>query len=168
MLSRIAIGGSVLVLAAIALPADVLASHGKAGLWETTTTNESAPEMSLPPEALAAMKAHGVKIPDHRSFTSQYCMTAEEVASDQPPPMRGHECKLSSSTIVGQTFSADMVCSGAVQGTSHFSVTYDSPEHFAGESEFTGHEGNQPFNAKNKFEGRWISADCGDVEPSER
>jgi hypothetical protein len=160
---RFAVVGGVVVLSVVALPA--LASHGKAGLWETTTMNENTSQMALPPEALAQMKAHGIKLPESHAFTSRYCMTAEEVATDAPPPMRGHECKLTSSKIEGQTFSADMACSGVVQGTSRFSVSYDSAEHYSGQSEFTGSEGGQPFHSKNRFDGRWISSDCGDVKP---
>lgn len=160
---RFAALSGVVILSAVALPA--LASHGKAGLWETTTTNDNAPQMALPPEALAQMKAHGVKLPESRAFTSRYCMTAEEVATDAPPPMRGRECKLTGTKIAGQTFSADVACTGTVQGTSHFSVSYDSAEHYSGESEFTGSEGGQPFHSKTRIEGRWIASDCGDVMP---
>jgi hypothetical protein len=153
----------VVIVGAFALPA--LASHGKAGLWETTTTNENATQMALPPEALAQMNARGMKLPESRAFTSRYCMTAEEVAADAPPPMRGNACKLTGTKIVGQTFSADVTCTGTVQGTSHFSISYDSAEHYSGESEFTGSEGGQPFHSKTRIEGRWISPDCGDVKP---
>jgi hypothetical protein len=163
--------GSYVLVSALAalfvLPSAAYASHGKVGLWETTTTPDTGNAPAIPPEALAQMKAHGIKpsASSGRSFTAQFCMTAEEVNSETPPAMKNNPCKMTSSKTVGQTFSADMVCSGALQGTSHFTVTYDTPEHYKGRSEFNGRNSGHPFHSATAFEGRWLKADCGNVKP---
>ena len=131
-------------VALMLLPVSALAGHGKAGLWQATMTSD--------------MSAKG--------FTSKFCMTQAMVNYDKPPAMQGNNpCKMVSSKTVGQTYSADMVCSGQMQGTSHFTVTYDRPEHYNGESDFKGSVSGHPFNSKTNFEGKWLQADCGSVKP---
>src|ERR1041385_263359 len=83
-----AAAGAAIVL--VAVPA--IASHGKAGLWDVTiTTNMGGagmPDMSrLPPEAQAAMRAHGVMM-NGNAMSVQHCMTQAEVDRTGPLPMR--------------------------------------------------------------------------------
>lgn len=159
---------AALATGALALPLAALASHGKAGLWEVTT-RMSMPNMSanIPPEAMARMKAMGMSMPGgNQTFTSQHCMTAEEVAQDTPPtPRRNTGCAMSNLSHDGHTFTADLVCSGAdAQGRGHVAVTYDSDEHYAGTYAFNGSMQGHPQNITSNFEGRWISADCGSLK----
>src|SRR5579862_6038179 len=151
---------------AVAVPV-AFASHGKAGLWEITT-HMSMPGMSanIPPEALARMKAMGMAMPGgDQSFSSQICMTAAQVAQDQPPPTRSTKnCTVSNLKHDGHTITADMTCSGEMQGTGHYEATYDSDEHYSGSYSFTGTAHGHPGNMSSNFEGRWISADCGSVK----
>lgn len=161
---RVVISGAGLALAVAAVPA--IASHGKVGLWNVTVTMQMAgmpgmPDMSkLPPEAQAAMRAHGVTMNGH-TITATHCMTAEEVNSDTPPDMSRHkECKMTNVRAGGQSLSADMVCSGNMQGTGHLDISFDSPEHYTGKSSMTGTIDGRPVNNVTTFEGRWVSADC--------
>jgi hypothetical protein len=75
------------VAALMLAPGAALAAHGKAGLWNITTSIGGMPNVQLPPEALAKMKEMGVKMPSARSFASQICMTQAEVDSDKLPPV---------------------------------------------------------------------------------
>src|ERR1700722_17664361 len=61
------------------------ARHGKAGLWDISTTMDMA--MTMPPEALAQMKKAGVAMPTAQTFKTQICMTEAQVESDTPPQM---------------------------------------------------------------------------------
>ena len=151
---------------ALVLPEAAFASHGKAGLWEATTTID-ANMPAIPPEALAQMKAHGIKPPSGQghSFTTQFCMSQADVDSDKPPAMKDNLCKVTNMKTAAQSYSADLVCSGDLQGTSHFMVSYDTPEHYKGQSEFSGTAGGQPMHNVTKFEGHWLKADCGAVKP---
>lgn len=132
-------------VAFMALPGSALASHGKAGLWETMVTPEGAP----------------------KGFSTKICMTQADVNNDKPqmPTQPNNPCKVTSSKVVGQTYSAETACSGQMVGTSHFEITYDKPEHYAGHSVFNGTVGGQKFSSNTKFEGKWLKADCGDVKP---
>ncbi len=154
------------VLGAAALPIAALAAHGKVGLWEITT-RMSMPGMmaQIPPDQLARMQAMGVHMPDGQAITTQHCMTASEVAADKPPPMRNaRDCTMSNMTHDAHGFSADMICTGEMEGHGHVSVSYDSDEHYAGNYSFTGTAQGHPQSMTTSFEGKWISPDCGTVK----
>lgn len=158
-------GAGVAALVLAAVPA--IAGHGKAGLWGVTVTMNMAgmPDMSkLPPEAQAAMRAHGVTMGGGHTMTVQHCMTQAEVDANKPPPMRNQkDCKMTNIKAGGQTFSADMVCTGEMNANGHFDIAYDSPEHYTGKVSFTGTQDGHPINSTTTMEGRWVSADCKGV-----
>jgi Protein of unknown function (DUF3617) len=157
-------GSGLAALALIAAPA--IASHGKVGLWSVTVTMNmpGMPDLSsLPPQAQAAMRARGMTMNGH-TMTVQHCMTQEEVNAIKPPPMRGgQDCKMSNLKTAGQSFSADLVCSGEMNATGHFEISYDSAEHYTGKSTISGTENGHPINSTTTMEGRWVSADCKGV-----
>lgn len=136
-------GASVLIIAVMTGPA--LADHGKVGLWQVTTTVKTAGAAQ-------------------RSFSSEHCMTAQEVKSQEfPQNSENKMCKLTGQRAVGKTLSAQMVCTGQEKGTGKFTVTYDSDTHYTGSLAMTTEAGGQTMNMTNTFEGKWVSADCGKV-----
>lgn len=166
MFSRKLVVRAVLGLSILALPVAAFAGHGKVGLWQITT-RMNMPNMmaSIPPEQLARMEAAGVHMPNNQSFSSQHCMTAEEVNADKPPPMRGtKDCTMANVTHDAHSLSMDVVCKGEMDGKGHLTVTYDSDEHYSGSYAFTGMAHDHPASMTNSFEGKWISADCGSVK----
>ena len=156
------IGLSALLVLA---PGAALAAHGKAGLWNVSTSM-NMPNMQVPPEALAQMKKMGVKMPSARTVTSQMCMTQAEVDSDKPPPMRNDTgC---TTHIVSQTASsmtAEMVCSGEMKGNGQMQISYSGSEHYAGSYNFKGNTSGQPMNMSSTFKGDWVKTDCGALKP---
>jgi hypothetical protein len=160
-----AIGYAAVAIGVVALPLAAVASHGKAGLWDITVSMrmDSAPQ--IPPDQLAKMKAMGIIVPNGNTMTVQHCMTAAEVAADKPPQMqRNKNCSMQNIKTSGGVYSADMVCSGAdMTGNGHFQVTYDSDSHYAGEMTFSGTSHGHPAAMTNSFEGKWVSASCGNV-----
>ena len=158
---------SVGLVVAVAVPLGALASHGKVGLWEITS-HVNMPNMSanIPPEALARMKAMGMAMPDNQTFTSQHCMTAEEVASEKAPtPRNSSDCMMSNVGHDAHNFTADMTCNTErVQGQGHVAVNFDSDAHYTGTYTFNGTAQGHPQNMTYNFEGRWIGADCGGVK----
>lgn len=152
-------------LALLATPA-ALAAHGKVGTWEVTVKMGGAgmgamPDMSkLPPEAQARMKAHGMQMSGAGGMTTKVCMTAEQVNSDKPPMTHHGECEAQNVKISGNTFNADIVCKGKMNGKGHIEVTYDSPEHYSGHQTMTMNMNGQQMNHDMTMEGRWISATC--------
>lgn len=147
----------------VLIPAIAIASHGKAGLWEVTTTVSMPAMPQMSSAQMAQMQAMGMRMPMGHAMTVRRCMTAEEVASDRPPP-RSKDCTFSNIKVDGHTFSGDETCTGEVVGEGHFSMTYDSDEHYTGTSTMNGTANGHPANMNASFEGKWISADCGSVK----
>jgi len=158
------------VIAIATVPVTAIAGHGKAGLWSVTTNMGGMPQMQMPqmtPEQMQQMQAMGVHMPQSgpHGMTTQYCMTEAEVNADGPPPSLQKQCKMENMHVTGNTMSADMVCTGEMQGRGHMTVTYDGPEHYSGKMAFTGSAGGQTRNVTDTFDGKWLSPNCGSVKP---
>jgi hypothetical protein len=154
-------GGIVLLMTVV--PGLALAAHGKAGLWEITTTTNMPNMPQMSPAQIAQMQAMGMHMPMGQAMTVQHCMTASEVASDSLRPAR-NDCTYSNVKLVGHTFSGDEICHGNFEGQGHFSVTYDSDEHYSGSTSMSGSANGHMMSVSNSFEGKWVSADCGGVK----
>ncbi len=139
-----------------------LASHGKVGEWSVTVTmggGEKFPDMTkMPADVQARMKTMGMTS-NGNSMNIDHCMTAEEVANDTLMT-QDKTCKLSNQKVTGHTMSADMTCSGQINGSGHFSVTYDSDTHYTGEMIVDGTSNGQVVHHDQKFDGRWVAATC--------
>ena len=160
---KMLIGLSAAALALV--PGAALAAHGKAGLWNVSTTM-NMPNMQIPPEAMAQMKKAGVAMPTAQTFTSQICMTQAEVDSDKPPPMKNDTgC---TSHMVSQTASsmqAEMACTGEMKGNGQMQISYSGAEHYVGSYNFRGSMKGHPMDMSSSFKGDWVKADCGAVKP---
>lgn len=167
-ISKQVVIGGIAAFGLVGVAGVALASHGKAGLWDVTITMggnaAKMPDISkLPPEAQARMKAMGMSM-NGNTMNVQHCMTAQEVAVDKPPTdTHNKDCTVTNSKITGHTMSADMTCHGDFSGTGHMQFTYDSDTHYSGEVSMTGTAAGHPTTQDNKFEGKWVSADCGAV-----
>ena len=147
-------------------PGVAFAGHGKAGLWNVSTTMNMG-GMQMPPEAMARMKEMGMKMPSAQTFSSQICMTQAEVDSDKPPPMGRNDSGCASHIVsqTGASVTAEMVCNGEMKGTGHMQIAYSSPEHYAGSYNFKGMMHGREINTTSSFKGDWMKADCGAVTP---
>jgi hypothetical protein len=148
------------VVAAALAAGPAAADHGKAGLWNVTVTRNMAgmPDMpKLPPEAQAAMRAHGM---GGHSMTVQHCMTPQEVKDDHPHMRNEQACKMSNVKTGAGLFSADLSCSGMMQGSGRVEFVFDSPEHYSGKQSMTGTSQGHPVNETTTFDAHWVGADC--------
>ena len=164
--SRTVMIGAAALAAVIAVPMVALASHGKAGLWSVTVTVHMSGMPQIPPAERAKMKQMGIKIPgSDNTLTTKHCMTEAEVKADSFKAMqrRNKHCKVTNQKIEGQRMTADMVCTGEMQGQGHIAVTYHNAEHYTGRMTFTGTTHGHQTNVTDTFEGHWLSADCGNV-----
>lgn len=155
-----------LSVAALLLSSGIaFAGHGKAGLWNVSTTMNTA--MQMPPEAMEQMKKMGMKMPSARTFASQICMTQAEADSDKLPPMGKNESGCTSH-LVSQTSSsmtAQTVCNGEMKGSGQMQISYSGAEHYIGSYSFKGNMSGQPIDTNSSFKGDWVKADCGAVKP---
>jgi Protein of unknown function (DUF3617) len=159
---KLLIGASVGLLL---IPGVALAGHGKAGLWNVTN-NMSMPNMQIPPEAMAQMKAMGMKMPGAHSVTYQICMTQADVDSNELPKMRKEDgCTAHVTSQTGSSMAADMVCNGEMKGSGQMQVSWSGAERYSGSYHFKGVVEGHPVESSSNFHGDWVKADCGDVKP---
>ncbi|MEJ1969978.1 MAG: DUF3617 domain-containing protein [Rhizomicrobium sp.] len=126
------------------VPAAALAAHGKVGLWSSTTT------VTMPGMQGMAPQTH----------TATYCMTAAQVNSDSPAGERNPSCTYQNIHIDGHAYSADMVCTGQLNATGHFSSTYDSDTHYTATVSIQ----TNGMAMTNQIDGKWLKADCAGAE----
>ena len=72
-------------------------------------------------------------------------------------------CAMSNVSYKSGAMSADMTCTGAFTG--HMQFVWDSDEHYTGEMSMTGTSGGRSVTRSQKFEGRWLSAQCPAQHP---
>lgn len=160
--SKAALAAWASLLAVAALPLAAWAGHGKAGLWHITVTMGGA-QSRISAADMARMKAMGIDVGNNHTISTQRCMTQKEVNSDALSDMQQLDagCTLTNKQHNGQTYSADMVCTGErMQGKGHFVISYDSPEHYTARMNFSGTAQGQPANVTNYYDGRWVSPHC--------
>lgn len=154
----------LIVGAALLAPAPALAGHGKAGLWNVTSTTSMA--MAMPPEVAARMKGMNMTLPP-QTHVSQMCMSQAEVDSGAPPHIdqaaTGCTTKVVSASAAGMT--AVMTCTGRMKGTGQVQVTYSGAEHYTGSYSFKGTVEGNATDMTTRFKGDWVKADCGAIRP---
>lgn len=163
MKMRIAAVGLSSVLL-VGMSSQALALHAKPGEWQVTVKMDMAGMPQIPPEQLAKMRAMGIHVPmGGDAVTVTHCMTPSEAAMDKIPTMsKEHEkyCSMQNLKTVADGMSADMVCTGKVQGSGHMQVRFDSPEHYAGKVSMNIVADGRPMNSTTAFDAKWLSADC--------
>jgi hypothetical protein len=143
-----------------------LAGHGKAGLWNVSTTM-AMPAMQMPPEAMEKMKAMGMKM-GSQTMTSQICMTAAQVAADAPVAMPQNQmgCTSNITSNTASAVTAEMVCNGRMKGRGLMRISWSGDSHYEGSYSFKGDVQGHAMESSSSFKGDWVKADCGTVKPS--
>ena len=143
---------------------------GKAGLWNITTTmnfGAGMPQMpQMTAEQMEQMRRMGVQMPAMmlgKPVTTQRCVSPQDAASSRPPAVTrdGDKCEMQNFQTRGRTITADMVCTGDMNGKGDLQFTYDSDEHYTGLVDFKGTAQGHSANMKITFDGKWLRANCG-------
>lgn len=155
--------GGALILAPVA----AMAAHGRAGLWTVTSTMEMPGMPALPPQAMEMMKSRGMPMPG-QPFTTQMCMTQDQVNADKPPAMRNQDvsCETKVLSSSASAMHTQVTCKGKVNGTGDMQMTWRGTDHYESNYTFQGTaEGGRPQNMKQHSVGDFVKADCGSVKP---
>ena len=158
--------GIVLGLGAAALPCLILraadiAAYLKPGLWQTTTSVQTAGGLpmseadlaQLPPEKRAqfeaAMKAAMAESAQPHTFVA--CMTAEQLRRQLAFNFQDNPgCK---------------TCGGASQRTTTARFQATSPEEITGETQITMIKAERRLTSRGSIHSKWLGSDCGHVKP---
>ena len=151
----------------LALAALAWSQGMKAGLWETTSTMtwQQSPfqGMNLPPAAAQALGGG--------THTAQVCVTQEEINKfGTVPPQIGHQCQLTDISITASGMTANLTCSGQMNGSGTVTASWADSTHTTGKVHFTGTMQMGPNSAPVEWTTEWSSvyksADCGSVKPA--
>jgi len=154
--------GTALILAPVA----AFAAHGRAGLWTVTSTMEMPDMPQMPPQALEMMKARGMPMPG-QPFTTQMCMTQDQVNADKPPSMSNNDVSCDTK-ILSQSPGAmhtQVTCKGKVNGVGDMQIAWRGTDHYEGTYSFKGTADGRPQNMNTRYTGDFVKADCGSVKP---
>ena len=158
----------LIAAAVILVPAAAFAGHGKAGLWNVTSSMQMANMPQMPPEAMAMMKSRGMSMPGMgQPMVTQLCMTQEQVNGDVPPAMnRSENCTAKVLSQTGNSMKSEVTCHGRMEGMGHAEMTWRGNEHYEGTYNFNGTMEGRPQNISTRYSGDFVKADCGKVKPA--
>jgi hypothetical protein len=160
---------SALIAASLVLvPAAAFAAHGRVGLWTITSTMQMSNAPQIPPEALAMMKARHLPIPNSgEPFTTQMCMTQEQVNADKPPAMnnRNESCDTKVLNQSPALMEAEITCHGRMTGVGHLKISWRGSDHYEGMYNFKGTMQGHPQEMTTHYTGDFVKTDCGSVKP---
>lgn len=141
----------------------------KPGLWEGSVKMDLSSVMAnLPPETAEQMKAMGIELPTGTAIKTQFCLTPEQATKNVVPQVSDPQsgCHVVDSKRSGDTLTANVQCDGAMKGTGSMDVKLLTAESYTGSMKFTGQSDQGiPLDLTNEFSGKWVSANCGAVEP---
>ena len=161
---------SVIATVLVLAPAAALAAHGKPGLWNISSTMQMANMPQMPPEAMAMMKARGMKMPGMGGgpTVTQICMTQDQVNADKPPAMSRHEenCTTKVLSQTATSVAAETTCHGRMDGVGHSQISWRGNDHYEGSYSFKGMAEGHPQDMSTHFTGDFVKADCGSVKPT--
>jgi hypothetical protein len=154
------LAGTAVLAACANAPSGPTAVQRKPGLWEVTTQLhfvQGEPPMS--PDQLEKAK---------QPLTTKVCVTPEQAARrDSPIYSSVAGCQLQNTKYADDTFKGDLSCDRPeMHGAGSVEAVFSSNESYSGSFHFTGTSqqlGTVEMN--NRFSGRWLGTDCGDVKP---
>jgi hypothetical protein len=142
------------------------------GLWEVSSTIDLGGQMpgmdmsKMTPAQQAQMAAAMRGMMGAHTTTTKSCMTREKfnkqnfVAGEQS----GMDCKQTFTKNTATVLEGNVSCTGtrSMTGTMHFDAT--SPTAFNGTMKSATSERGQTMTANVAMSGKWLGADCGDVQ----
>lgn len=145
---------------------------GQGGQMAAAMKEAQAAMASMPPEQRKMMEQmmaqQGVSF-DASGQKIRICMTPEDVARDEIPAAQ--EGCTQNATRSGNTWTVTFQCparNGQPATSGRGTVTQQSSTAYSGDFTTTTQVNKKPEQVTMKTQGRWISADCGNVKPARR
>lgn len=174
--SRIILGVAWAALPLLAGHAADIAPGVNPGLWETTTSVQtaggqewSAAELAQLPaqeraQFEAAMKSGAAQSAQAHTFTS--CLTSEQLRKDLTFNFEHNPaCKRTVVPLSASSWEIHEVCGGAAQRTATARFQAPNPAEISGETVVTFIKGEHRLTSKASVHSKWLGANCGNVKP---
>ncbi len=172
---------SALALLLLAAAPLACAQTQAAGLWEHNFTIKSddgkmdaaMAQMqqqlaAMPPERRAQVEAmmasRGVKLGAHGT-SAKYCISKEQAAKPAEPRLSSADCTRQDVTRSGNTVKFKFECSKPQPVTGDGEMTFAGDKAYSGRSNIVTQVRGQPQQMSMEMNGKWLSADCGDIKP---
>jgi hypothetical protein len=181
MLSRRATCLALSLSVAAVLPAfgaDSPSFKVKTGLWQMTTDSERSGAPPIPAEALqrltpdqrARLEANFQRSLGPRHGVTQHCVTQADIDKgfEGMSDMGGGQCTRTVTERSGTVRAGTFTCTGRENSSGSYRFEATSAEAVVGSWNATIGEAGQTMNMKAALQGKWLSADCGDVKPREQ
>ena len=140
----------------IAISAAVSAQTRKPGLWEVTTT------MTFQQPSGAAGSPH----------TTEVCVTREQLDKYGAITPQSAGCQVTNVTKKATSITADMVCTGRMDGKGALEASWADADHATTKVHFTGTmkvlTDSKPVEWTSNSSYTFKSADCGSVKPADQ
>jgi hypothetical protein len=146
------------------------------GLWEVTTVSQTSGQMPVPEEMLAkmspeqrariqeAMKQVMERAREPRVFKE--CITAQQIRDGLRKAMMDREsCKRTVVSSSATLLEMHEECTGRQQSTGTYRFEAPDPGTMHGTIDMVMTRGTHAMNVKGHIDGKWLSADCGNVKP---
>lgn len=157
------------IATALLVPGMARAGHIAPGTWTVTATVDTGAIVSqIPQNILAKLSAMGIALPQgSQNFSVQQCVTPLQAATDTPPVIADHGsgCAPRNIHFAGSTLTADLICTGRVQGKGSAMAVFSTPEHFTGTYSFTGSSHGKTLSVNNNVSGDLTSHECAAPSP---
>jgi hypothetical protein len=153
-----------------------IAAYLKPGLWQTTTSVQTAGGLpmseadlaQLPPEKRAqfeaAMKAAMAESAQPHTFVA--CLTAEQLHRQLAFNLQDNPgCKRTVVATSASRWEMHETCGGASQRTTTARFQATSPEEITGETQITMIKAERRLTSKGSIHSQWLGSDCGHVKP---
>jgi len=95
------------------------------------------------------------------------CVTQQEINDgfDKLDRMSQGQCSQTVTASTPTLREGRLQCKGATTGSGTYRFEAPTPESVSGSWDMTAGDANNTMNVKNTFQGKWLSADCGDIKP---
>jgi hypothetical protein len=164
------------VAAMAALVSTAAHAQSKAGLWENTSTMkmegmQQPQQPQIPPDVLAKMQAQGMKMPTFSSngmtTKAKVCVTQETIDKwGGPQPHTDKDCSVNNVQRSSGGFSADIVCTGHMNGKGSVKATHVDSTHTTMAMHFSGtSDKGKPVEWNMEGSAVFLGTSCGDVQP---
>jgi hypothetical protein len=181
MTIRIRTLSALLLGAALALP--VAAQSIKPGLWETTTQLSSgngrmqaalaemqkqlaamSPEQRQMMEQMMAKQGVQLSAAGDGAMRVRMCITREMAERAELPIQQHGDCTQRRSPISGGMMTMSFSCQNPrVDGEGE--VAFSGNTSYHAKMKVTTYAGNQPDTTTSELTGKWLAADCGNIQP---
>ncbi len=143
--------------------------HSDSGQMEKAMAEAQKQLATLPPaqrkmmEEMMGKQGMGMGAGGPGNMVVKVCMTPEMLARDAIATQEG-DCKTESSPRMGNTMKMKFTCTkppSSGEGT----VTFVSPQSYTTQMTVTTRAGGKPETIRMDSQGRWLAADCGNIQP---